>query len=209
MNEAVTYPTTRLPSAGLGAAVFAYFRKCNTPYVLAGVGDANGHSGEVSFDSFFNTREYYSYVEMGWTRSFKRKDDDCLRLTYWHQAARKEHGTPEGWGLSFSAAWKFKNKWAPFLRGGYAEGGVLPTKAALVAGLGIHRRSHDLFGAALGWATPYEDGLRDQVTFETFYRMQLSQNIGITPDIQLLFNPSKNPGESRIAVFSLRLQIAL
>ena len=209
LSEAVTYPTTRLPSAGLGAAASAYLRECNTPYVLAGVGDANGHDGEIDFDSFFNTREYYTYVELGWTPSVEQKQSHDVHLTYWHQDAREEHGTPEGWGLSFSAGWNFRNKWAPFLRGGYAEGGVLPTKGAVVAGLGIHRRSHDLFGAALGWATPHKDGLRDQVTFETFYRMQLSHNLGITPDIELLFHPSNNPDESLIAVFSLRLQLAL
>ncbi len=95
------------------------------------------------------------------------------------------------------------------MRGGWAEGGVIPTKAALVGGVGIHRRSHDLFGVALGWAEPHESGLRDQVTLESFYRLQISQNIGITPDLQLIFQPSRNPGESMIAVFGIRAQLAL
>ena len=209
LSAAVTYPTNPLPSAGIGGGVSAFFRECNTPYVLAGVGDANPHVNELGLDSFFNTQEYYSYVQVGWIPSVERKEDDNLHLTYWHQDAREEKGTPEGWGLSFSAAWKFQKRWAPFLRGGWAEGGVIPTRAALVGGLGIHRRSHDLFGVALGWATPYASGLRDQVTLETFYRLQLSQNIGITPDLELLYQPSNNPAETWIAVLSLRLQVVL
>lgn len=209
LGAAVTYPTNPLPSAGLGGAVFAVFRDVNTPYVTAGVGDANGKPYEVGFDSFFDTGEYYSYVELGWTPAFDRKDRDNVRLTYWHQDARAEKGTPEGWGLSFSAAWRFQDRYAPFLRGGYAEGGIAPSEAALVAGLGIHRRSHDLFGVALGWGRPHEAGLRDQTTLEVFYRLQISQNVGITPDVEVLFDPSRNPDESVIGVFSLRVQLAL
>ena len=209
LGAAVTYPVNPLVSPGLGAAWFSYFRKYNTPYVIAGIGDANGKAYEFGFDSFFRQKEYYSFVELGWTPSFDSKNDKNVRLTYWHQDARKEAGKPEGWGLSFSAAWKFQKRWAPFLRGGYAEGGLIASKTALVAGLGLHRRSHDLLGVALGWARPYDTALRDQFTLELFYRLQISQHIGITPDVELILDPSNNPGEDWIAVFSLRTQIAL
>jgi porin len=207
-SQAVTFPTNPLPSAGLGGAVFAYLSEENTPFLIAGVGDANGHADQVGFDTFFNVREYYTFAGVGITPSIERRTHDHLQFTYWHQDARREEGTPEGWGLSFSAGWKFEDKWAPFLRGGYSEGGVSASKAALIAGMGIHYRSHDVLGFALGWGKPHEDDLRDQVTFETFYRLQISQNVGITPDVQLLINPSRNPDESMIAVFSIRVQLA-
>ena len=209
LSAATTYPTNPLPSAGLGAGVFAYFRECSTPYVLAGFSDANGHPDRLGFDTFFHDQELYSYLEAGWTPSFKEKDDKNLRLTYWHQDPRKEAGVAEGWGLSFSAAWKFHKRWAPFLRGGIARGGVIASDAGLVAGLGIHRRSHDLFGTALGWASAYDDSLPDQVTWETFYRLQLSQNIGITPDVEVIWDPSNNPTEDLIVVLGLRMQLVL
>ena len=77
-----------------------------------------------------------------------------------------------------------------------------------MAGLGIHRRSHDVFGIAFGWGRPYEAELRDQKTLEVFYRLQISQNVGITPDLEVLFDPSRNPDESVIGIFSLRVQFA-
>lgn len=208
LSAAVTYPTNPLPSAGLGGAVFAYFRKRSTPYVLAGFSDANGKPYDVDWRAAIDAAEFYSYAELGWTPSFDDKDEKNLRVTYWHRDPREAHGDPEGWGLSCSAAWKFADRYSTFLRAGIAEGGVAPAEAGVVAGLGIHRRSHDVFGVALGWGRPHEDGLRDQTTLEVFYRLQISQNVGITPDVEVLFDPSKNPNESVIGVFSLRLQLA-
>ena len=208
LSAAVTYPTNPLPAAGLGGAIFAYFRKCNTPYVVAGFSDANGHPSDWRWDTFFDAQEYYAFVEAGWTPSFERKDHDNIRITCWHQDATAVKGKPEGWGVSFSAAWMFGDRFAPFLRGGYAEGGLAPSEAAVVAGLGIHRKSHDLFGVALGWGRPHAADLRDQKTAEVFYRLQVSQNLGITPDVQVIVDPSRNPGEDVIGVFSLRLQLA-
>lgn len=208
LSAAVTYPTNPLPAAGLGGAAYACFRTCDTPYVLAGFSDANGKPSDPDLGSLFEQGEVYAFAELGWTPAFERRDRQNLRLTAWHQDARTEAGTPEGWGLSFSGSWRFADRYGPFLRAGWADGGVAPSEAAVVAGLGIHHRSHDLFGFALGWGRPHDADLRDQVTLETFYRLQLSQNVGITPDVELLFDPSKNPSESLILVLSLRLQLA-
>ena len=45
--------------------------------------------------------------------------------------------------------------------------------------------------------------------FEAFYRLQLSDELAITPDVQLLWNPALNPEEDLIWVFGLRARLAL
>ena len=44
---------------------------------------------------------------------------------------------------------------------------------------------------------------------ETFYRLQLSDELALTPDVQLLLEPALNPQESTVVVFGLRLRLAL
>lgn len=49
----------------------------------------------------------------------------------------------------------------------------------------------------------------DQYTAEIFYRFQLTQNLAITPDVQLIIDPALNPDESTIWIFGLRARLAL
>ncbi|MCP4903131.1 MAG: carbohydrate porin [bacterium] len=49
---------------------------------------------------------------------------------------------------------------------------------------------------------------RDQYTTEFYYRIQVLPSLVVTPDIQLIIDPSSNPDESVIAVFGLRARLA-
>ena len=42
--------------------------------------------------------------------------------------------------------------------------------------------------------------------FESFYRVAVTPFTHLTPDLQVIFNPSKNPAEDMIAVGSIRLR---
>jgi len=56
---------------------------------------------------------------------------------------------------------------------------------------------------------PVDNSLRTQFVFETLYRIQVSPIAQITPDIQLIINPSNNPNEDFLAVLGARLIISL
>ena len=45
-------------------------------------------------------------------------------------------------------------------------------------------------GAAVGWGRPPTGQGPDQVTVETFYRLQLTQSFQVTPGIQFTTQPS-------------------
>ena len=55
--------------------------------------------------------------------------------------------------------------------------------------------------------TPSADGLDGQYTAECFCRLQLAQNLAITPDIQLIINPAFNPDENTLVVLGLRARM--
>ena len=69
-----------------------------------------------------------------------------------------------------------------------------------------------LLGFGANWGQPNEavfgSGLDDQYAIELFYRLQVTKEIAITPDVQFLINPALNPDEDNIWVFGLRARLA-
>ena len=66
------------------------------------------------------------------------------------------------------------------------------------------------FGAS--WGKPndalFGSGLDDQYTIETYYRLQVTRELAITPSVQLLIDPALNPERSTLWVFGLRARLA-
>lgn len=63
---------------------------------------------------------------------------------------------------------------------------------------------------------PYEGPLRperrhlpDSSVLELFWRWYLGQQLAVTPDVQYLMNPARNPNESSIWLFGLRARFVL
>ena len=67
----------------------------------------------------------------------------------------------------------------------------------------------DFFGVAFAWGDPVQDSLRSQYVVETLYRIQITPIAQLTPDIQIIVNPTNNPNEDILAVFGIRLIISL
>jgi carbohydrate-selective porin OprB len=55
----------------------------------------------------------------------------------------------------------------------------------------------------------FAPNLDDQYVIETYYRNQLTQQLTIKPDIQLLIDPEQNPNFDRLWVFGLRARHTL
>ena len=198
----------------LGLAAAGYLG--DNVYAIVGFGDSNSDPTDPfnGFDTFFNTSEFFKTAELGWTASKDRFYFDNVHLTYWHNDERVQAGNLEGWGINFSATTFIKDKWLPFLRGGYTEDGGSLLQRSVSAGVGYQPvPQQGLIGFAANWGQPNEttvaSGLPDQYTFELFYRFQLSSRLALTPDIQYLIDPALNPDASSIWVFGVRGRLAL
>ena len=210
----LTDPTIPAPNQGLGAAA-GWFATENI-YLLGGFADANGDPSRPDefADSFFDTQEYFSHFELGWTPSVDQVYLDNIHLTGWNVDERVAASTPGGWGLAFSASRFIDDKWMPFLRVGYAdEGGALYDRS-LSLGLGrYHAGRKNLAAIGLNWSRPSETSfgpdLDNQFTTEIFYRFQLTPDFALTPDIQWINQPALNPDEDSIWIFGLRGRLAL
>jgi len=164
---------------------------------------------------FFSENEYFSSLELGWTRSQDRIYLDNMHVTLWHVDESLLAGTPGGWGVAFNYSRAFKdNQYMPFIRGGYADEAGTLLETSLSVGLGYNAvGGRDQLGLAFNWGKPNENsfgpGLNDQYVLEAYYRYQLSKEIALTPDLQFMKDPALNPTEDSLWVLGLRLRVAL
>jgi len=214
-NQAfATNPTIPLPAQGLGAA--ARGRIGPHLYVVAGIADSNGDPTDLgdSWSSFFDTGEHFTHIEFGWVPSHERRFTDNIHLTAWHADDLEQAEVPGGQGLAFSWNRLLRERWAPFVRAGYADDGGALWERSLSAGVGyFHRGARDLLGVGVNWGRPSEDtfgpGLDDQYTVEIFYRWRPLRLLTISPDLQLLFDPALDPDEELTAALGVRIRLAL
>ena len=69
-------------------------------------------------------------------------------------------------------------------------------------------RANDGFGAAIGWSAPserYYRGWRENLQFETYYRLQLTHSVQLSPDFQILRPTDPDADSGAVFAFGLRI----
>ena len=200
---------TLLPDGAFGAMLGGYLS--DHVYAAVSIVDAGGDPGAVfgGFDTFFGDFDTFKTVEVGYTRGGKEFFIDNAHLSFWQLDASAANGTPSGHGMVASFSKRFADEWLFFLRAGWSDGGAAILARSASVGFGHQREpGGNLLGVGLNWGRPSADTfgtqLNDQWTSEIFYRVQLTENIQITPSAQLLFEPALNPDKSFVALFGLR-----
>ncbi len=207
-------------------------------YLTGGVYEANGRADRVGIDDFFNVREYFSIVDVGWDPGYldpSRKVKigpftvSDLHASFWHKDKRATAGTPEGRGVTLFGELEM-GRLLYFFRYGYSEGvNGGPTPALLnhmVAGgmgiQGVFGQKNDVIGIGASWGrrelgridinldesefTRIDSGSVEQTSAQVYYRIQLTQEVHVTPSLQLIFDPVLNPDKDVIAVAGIRLR---
>lgn len=205
-NEAFTFSATPYPDNGLGV-VAAVFPTRNL-YVLGGIHDANAFIEDSGFDTV-GDGEYFKALEFGWTPEFDQRKTDNAHVTVWHVDEISESGRPEGWGGTASYQRYLCDRWLPFARYSYAANDVLPIEHLVQGGLGYRVRDHDSVALGISYGMPSDQDLRDQWGFEIYYRAYVSQALSLIPGLQMVWDPSRNPDEDQITIFSMRARLSL
>jgi porin len=198
--------TIVLPDPGIGVAFAA--RVLEQWTVVAGLYDANGKMAEI--DAFDGGAEFFKHLELGWSPSAEDRFFKRVHLIGWHVDERDDAGIPASWGLGLSASWVFSDRWTTFLRAGWSDGNAPPLNAGVTAGvIRTFKHRNDAVGIGASWGSPAVSELRDQYSFETYYRFQFAQNLAITPSVQLLVNPALNPDNDTIWILGVQLRLTL
>lgn len=198
-----------LPGAGIGIAG-AIYPTANT-YLLAGIHDANGVRTQGGFNTFFDAGEYFTAVEFGAFPADGDEDRGLWHMTLWHVDPRTAAGKPNDHGIALTLEQEFgkQGNVVPFLRYSYADRGTNPIRENISIGIGLEDvlgQNEDLIGIAFACGTPSDRSLRDEYIFEMFYRIHITPDTHVTPDLQVIIDPANEPGLDSVAVLGLRLR---
>ena len=202
---------------GFGAGVWL----SDNLYILAGLFDLNSDPNNPfnGFNTFFDQRRFFKAAELGYTWAAKeRYYFDNVHLTVWHADQRESSGVlTDGWGMVFSYSDQIDDHWLIFARAGYSEDGGGLLQKAVSLGFGyqpnpIGAVPGSQLGFGINWGQPnsslFGSGLKDQYAIESYYRLQVTGELAITPMVQLLLNPALNPQQDTILVFGLRTRLS-
>jgi porin len=202
-----TLPTTGVGALGLVAEAFV------TENIRIGgqIYDANAQNGNWDYDTFQES-EFIKAAEIGWSPSRARHKKDLVQLTYWTRDRIDTTDIPQsrpGHGVAMTATWQFQ-RWTPFFRYGNSNGdGGVAAREYAATGFKLQAFFDQMFSAGAAWSEPSDQTLRDEYALEVSYVYQLSQNLSLTPDLQLVIHPSANPDDSNSWVLGLRALLKL
>jgi porin len=172
------------------------------------INDANGTIPDLGF--FEGGSEFFTEAQLIWTPSREERLFKRVGLTVWNVDARGDLGIGRGDGVALTANWTIADRWMPFIRVGRSNGTAsIYNESTTVGFIRYLAARSDLFGIGINRGDPSDETLRVQTTAEFFYRFQLSENLAITPSVQLLDDPALNPQHDRVWVFGLRVRLAL
>jgi porin len=202
LNPAIAFPDV---SWGIGGGGWLN----DNWYLKGSVNDANGNL--TNYEWFRDGSEFFKWGEVGWSPSQGERYTSNIHLMFWHVDEREEVGLDSAEGFSLGANWTTSDqRWMVFGRAGWSDGNAALYEESYTAGfMRKFRRNADLLGLALNWGQPPQEELGAQITGEFFYRLQLSQNLAITPNIQLLRDPALNEEEEVVWVTGLRIRLTL
>ena len=213
LNRSFLFNPT-LATTGIGAlgAVAKGFVSDNV-WIGAQIYDGNAASGEFDWDTV-QEGEYLKAVEIGWTPDYARRATDRVQFTYWEKDEREEAGVSDGSGWALSATRQVSESTLAFLRAGGSDGGAgVAAESAISAGLEYKPWKQRTLSVGIGWAEPSEEtygtGLDDEMVLETSYKIQLTRNFSLTPDLQWIRNPARLPDESNMWLFGVRAILTL
>lgn len=200
-------PSIALPDAMLG--IGAGHRLTDQWYVKGSINDANGVVSEIK--AFQGGAEFFKWAEFGWTPSPDQHYLTNVHVVAWHVDERDDAGVPSARGFTIGANRTSADlRWMGFLRAGWSDGSApIYNETYTVGVLRKFRRNADLLGLAINWGDPPGSSLSSQTTGELFYRVQFSQNLAITPSLQLLKDPALNDQHNQVWVYSLRIRLTL
>jgi porin len=181
-------------------------------YLTGGVYDANADVTKLNFNSV-QMGEYFYAVEAGLTPGYGTEGAPVglYSLMYWQRDSLSQSGTPSAHGYAFTAQQEVgpgKNI-VPFARYSWSSGTTAASRQVAVGVVfeEVFGQDQDLIGVAAAWAKPTDTNKRNETSIEAFYRVYLTPNMAITPDIQYIGNPSNTSEYDSSVVVSLRLRL--
>ena len=200
-----TNPATVIVPAGLGA--FAQAVPSDRWYLSLAFVDAAANGEYPDFETFANG-EYLYAGELGLTPEIPGIGAGTYRLAGFWRDETEAAPAAAGWALSFEQ--DLGERAGLFLRYAAVDEEECDLEQVLGTGVVLRRpfgRDRDWIGFAFMWGDVSDDSLRNEYALETYWRVQLTERLEFTPDLQIHIHPDRGDGVSLMG--GLRLRIAL
>lgn len=200
----VNSPAVGFPDKGLG--INAWWQVTDDFYLTAGFSDAAAvasHGPAGAFDG-----EEFLALEAGLTvRPFDR--EGTYRVMLWYSEAGAENGP----GFAISADQEIADQLVAFCRFGVSDDDLAVAGLAryfVSGGMGLEApfgRADDLVAIGAAWAKlPGSASGGNETMLETFYRLQLTHTLTVSPHAQVILDPADSADRGTVCVFGLRAQ---
>ena len=216
-----------VPLRGFGAVAAFYPLDGSRFYVKSGMYTLNSDDTGFTADDFFTKAEHFYHLDLGFSGLARSPlplqargpmDVNNVNISGWYRNAQ-EDGTPEAHGIAVNANYVVGGDYMVFGRGGWADGSLFRGFATTGVGWRPPAAPADLFGVGFSWASPTRhpnpatdlipglDTLRDQYTWEAFYRFHVTPNLALTPDLQLIVHPALTPTVNQLWAIGFRARV--
>ena len=194
------------PIAALGVDVTAHVT--DDLQLSMVVADADGYPFYPDFQSF--GRRFVYLPGFVYTPEIDGLGKGRYELNFSHTERTERVGGagPSSSVWLFSLQQELSPKLAAFFRFGTGDGRRTSVQQSLATGFVFTQflgYNHDWLGVGFMWQDPSDDTRPEDYGMELFWRLQLTEDIQVTPDVQLYFDPSGNPHRDIEAAFGLRL----
>lgn len=185
-------PSIPYPQNGPGFA--AVLRPWPDAYMTVAVSERGSRKEQVRFDTFFERPNYFTAMEFGYQPDIEGLGKGDYHVTFWYADHYKHNGftiIPYGKGFALSAEQVFSQNFIPFARFSYADGLATLFRQSCALGFGMENpfgRGEDVYAIGFGWKQPFTQEIDPQYVIETFYRLQLTPTMQITPDLEIFIN---------------------
>jgi len=198
-------PTINFPS--FGAGFVGYWKGSDKWDLVGGGSNIQGTEQGTKVDFNMSSTAMFESLQGGYRFEGIHGRAARLQLMGWHSDSSVDDGMPEGSGFSITLEHEGAGDDEGYvLRFGHANGGSTNTDAALFAGYGRRIRKFDNLGIGVGAGRYHQTG-RWQTVFETYYRWQVTKELVITPDLQLITGEGIDDDQGLRFVAGLRMGI--
>ncbi len=215
-DPTTTHASIPAPGFGQGLSLQSWPRKDSELYFIATVNDMNGDPEDLGLDTFFDERQYFYGVELGYFWRRDKSDFDHLHFDLFY-ADKKDSQLPflpneSGWGFKLLGSKQY-GRLVNF--GSYtyneAEGGgfgITFGKQTVNAGMAVLKPLgiRGEIGVSGTWMEPVNPALRNQYGVSTYWKLLLTPDLWITPGLQLIFDPAFNPSEDSVGIYEFKFR---
>ena len=203
-----TNPARTLP--GQGPMIAADVQVIKDIFFEVAVADALG-DGNLNFKRVFDTGDVAYAGALKFKDPFKQIGDGFYRFTYYgveetRRGTQSAQRATEGLSIQLEQDVGDVGFFAKYSRTFQRKGPVEQFASAGVVWTKPFGNDADWLGLGFGWVEPTAQNTNDEYVVESFYRVQLTPFVDLTPGAMMILNPSRNPDSDVEGVFNLRMR---